>query len=250
MVNGGALTISPATPGAGLLWTNKPAVDRSIGILGVTAGTTADLSRLSLNVGTLTPAFTSNIYNYSVSLTYTNSSIVFTPVSGTNTPTIRIISGNTTNVVALGMACAPLVLRPGKNLVVVSVTAPDSLLTKGYSVVITRTQPNVVVVLAHDQGFSDLGCYGSEIATPNLDRLATGGLRFRQFYNTARCSTTRCALLTGLYTHQAAVDPTQALPNLRNDNNVTMAELLKANGYRTYMSGKWDLGAARQRGLP
>src|SRR5215469_2871864 len=63
--------------------------------------------------------------------------------------------------------------------------------------------PNIVVILADDLGFSDLGCYGSEIATPNLDRLAANGLRFTQFYNCARCCPTRAALLTGLFPHQA-----------------------------------------------
>ena len=103
-------------------------------------------------------------------------------------------------------------------------------------------KPNVVLILADDQGFSDWSCYGSEIPTPNLDRLAKEGLRFRQFYNGARCSPTRCSILTGLYPQQAAVDPAQALPNLNTANNITIAELLKANGYRTCMSGKWHLG--------
>ena len=66
-------------------------------------------------------------------------------------------------------------------------------------------RPNIVIILADDMGFSDIGCYGSEIATPNLDRLAAGGLRFTQFYNTARCCPTRAALLTGLYSHQAGI---------------------------------------------
>ena len=66
-------------------------------------------------------------------------------------------------------------------------------------------RPNILLIMADDMGFSDLGCYGSEIATPNLDRLAAGGLRFTQFYNTARCCPTRAALLTGLYSHQAGV---------------------------------------------
>src|SRR5437764_2531075 len=66
-------------------------------------------------------------------------------------------------------------------------------------------RPNIVLILADDLGFSDLGCYGSEIATPNLDRLATGGVRFTQFYNAARCCPTRAALLTGLYPHRAGV---------------------------------------------
>jgi len=66
-------------------------------------------------------------------------------------------------------------------------------------------RPNIIVILSDDMGFSDIGCYGSEINTPNLDRLAAGGLRFTQFYNTARCCPTRACLLTGLYPHQAAV---------------------------------------------
>src|SRR5262245_36074769 len=67
------------------------------------------------------------------------------------------------------------------------------------------SKPNIVVILVDDMGFSDIGCYGSEIPTPNLDALAAGGLRFTQFYNTARCCPTRAALLTGLYSHQAGV---------------------------------------------
>src|SRR6266545_7276397 len=66
-------------------------------------------------------------------------------------------------------------------------------------------RPNIILMMADDMGFSDLGCYGSEIVTPNLDSLAKGGLRFTQFYNTARCCPTRAALMTGLYSHQAGV---------------------------------------------
>ncbi|MGN6555788.1 MAG: sulfatase-like hydrolase/transferase, partial [Verrucomicrobiota bacterium] len=69
----------------------------------------------------------------------------------------------------------------------------------------SAAKPNIVLILADDMGFSDLGCYGSEIPTPNLDALAAGGLRFTQFYNTARCSPTRAALLTGLDPHQAGM---------------------------------------------
>lgn len=107
--------------------------------------------------------------------------------------------------------------------------------------------PNVVIILADDMGFSDLGCYGSEIATPNLDRLATGGLRFTQFYNCARCCPTRAALLTGLYPHQAGVGHmVQDLgsPAYRGNLNricVTIAEVLRGAGYRTLMSGKWHV---------
>jgi len=67
------------------------------------------------------------------------------------------------------------------------------------------TKPNIMVILVDDMGFSDFGCYGSEIPTPNLDALAQGGVRFTQFYNTARCRTTRASLMTGLYPHQAGM---------------------------------------------
>jgi arylsulfatase len=108
-------------------------------------------------------------------------------------------------------------------------------------------RPNVVVILADDMGFSDLGCYGSEISTPNIDRLAAGGIRFTQFYNNARCCPTRASLLTGLYAHQAGIGHmVQDLGSLayRGDLNqrcVTIAELLHAAGYRTAMSGKWHV---------
>src|SRR5690349_14123051 len=69
----------------------------------------------------------------------------------------------------------------------------------------TNARPNIVIILVDDMGFSDIGCYGSEIPTPNIDKLAAGGLRFTQFYNTGRCCPTRAALLTGLYSHQAGV---------------------------------------------
>ncbi len=109
---------------------------------------------------------------------------------------------------------------------------------------------NIVVILSDDMGFSDIGCYGSEIATPNLDRLAAGGLRFTQFYNTARCCPTRASLLTGLYPHQADVghmiapsperDRDGYRGNLRK-NAATIAEALKPAGYRSYMAGKWHV---------
>src|SRR5262245_53708434 len=109
-------------------------------------------------------------------------------------------------------------------------------------------RPNVVIILADDLGFSDLGCYGSEIATPNLDRLAAGGLRFTQFYNTARCCPTRASLLTGLYAHQAGVGhmvegkPAPGYQGFLNDKCVTIAEALRPAGYFTAMTGKWHVG--------
>ena len=109
-------------------------------------------------------------------------------------------------------------------------------------------RPNIVVILVDDMGFADLGCYGSEIPTPNLDKLAAGGVRFTQFYNTARCCSTRAALLTGLYSHQTGVGhmtEDRGAPGYRgrlNDSCVTMAEVLKPAGYFTAMSGKWHVG--------
>jgi arylsulfatase len=108
-------------------------------------------------------------------------------------------------------------------------------------------RPNIIVILADDMGFSDLGCYGSEISTPNIDGLAKGGVRFTQFYNNARCCPSRASLLTGLYPHQAGVGHMtrdQPLPGYRGDLNrqcVTLAEVLRPAGYRTLMSGKWHV---------
>ena len=115
-------------------------------------------------------------------------------------------------------------------------------------------RPNIILILADDMGFSDIGCYGSEINTPNIDSLARDGLRFSQMYNAAVCSPTRAALLTGLNPHQAGMgdmaeathvdlpgDP-PAYAGYLNRNCVTVAEVLKSRGYRTLMSGKWHVG--------
>ena len=109
-------------------------------------------------------------------------------------------------------------------------------------------RPNVVIILADDMGFSDLGCYGGEIHTPHIDAMARQGVRFAQFYNMARCCPTRAALLTGLYPHQAGigamnqqVDHKPAYQGELNNKCVTMAEVLRGSGYHTGMVGKWHL---------
>ncbi len=112
-------------------------------------------------------------------------------------------------------------------------------------------RPNLVVIMADDMGFSDIGCYGGEIATPNIDRLARGGLRFTQFYNNAKCCPTRSALLTGIYNHQAGVGNmvadlgTPSYQGFLNEKCVTIAEALREGGYTTLMSGKWHVGEER-----
>ena len=116
----------------------------------------------------------------------------------------------------------------------------------------TSSRPNIVLIMADDMGYSDIGCFGGEIHTPNLDGLAAGGVRFTQFYNTARCCPTRASLMTGLYQHQAGVGhmmEDKGYESYRGDLNnrcVTIAEVLKLAGYSTYMSGKWHV--TRYRG--
>jgi len=117
-------------------------------------------------------------------------------------------------------------------------------------------RPNVLVMLADDMGYSDLGCYGSEIRTPNLDALATGGLRFTQFYNTARCCPTRASLLTGLYSHQAGIGHMvgdaghEGYRGVLNRHCRTIAEVLRPAGYGTYMTGKWHVTNATKPDSP
>jgi arylsulfatase A-like enzyme len=115
---------------------------------------------------------------------------------------------------------------------------------------LARERPNILLILADDMGFSDLGCYGSEIETPNLDQLANEGIRFSQFYNSPRCCPSRASLLTGLYSHQAGMGlmtsdhgryPYPAYDGDLSKGCITIAEALRAGGYRTMMSGKWHL---------
>ncbi len=110
-----------------------------------------------------------------------------------------------------------------------------------------KTKPDIVIILNDDMGFSDIGCYGGEVETPNLDRLAMDGLRYSQFYNTARCSPSRASLMTGLHPHQTGIGiltydtgPEGYAGDL-NRNCVTMAEVLRTAGYGTYLSGKWHV---------
>jgi len=111
-------------------------------------------------------------------------------------------------------------------------------------------RPHILLIMADDMGWSDLGCYGGEIETPHLDALARRGVRFTQFYNTARCCPTRASLLTGLYPHQAGIGHMmndRGLDGYRGDLNrrcVTIAEALRPAGYRTYLAGKWHVTRA------
>ncbi|MCP3914935.1 MAG: arylsulfatase [bacterium] len=108
-------------------------------------------------------------------------------------------------------------------------------------------RPNIVLILADDMGYTDVGCYGGEIQTPSLDRLARGGVRFTQFYNGARCCPTRASLMTGLYAHQAGIGlmtGDRGYDAYRGDLNrrcVTLAEALRPAGYKSYLSGKWHV---------
>jgi arylsulfatase len=109
-------------------------------------------------------------------------------------------------------------------------------------------KPNVIVILSDDMGYSDIGCFGSEISTPHLDRLAMNGLRYTQFYNTARCSPSRASLLTGLYPHQAGMGhlstenfPEPGYTDDLSKQAVTMGEVFRLGGYATYMVGKWHI---------
>ncbi|AHW58844.1 arylsulfatase [Draconibacterium orientale] len=128
----------------------------------------------------------------------------------------------------------------------------------------SSASPNIILILSDDMGYSDLGCYGGEVETPNLDALAANGLRFTQFYNGARCCPTRASLMTGCYPHQTGIghmtntpaDFSQhdlGIPEYRgflNKNCVTIAEVLKDAGYTTLMTGKWHLGISDKSKWP
>jgi arylsulfatase A-like enzyme len=128
------------------------------------------------------------------------------------------------------------------------------LLLLSFASFITKAQvkkkPNIIVILADDMGYADIGCFGSETKTPNLDEMAANGLKMTQFYNASRCCPTRASLLTGLYQHQAGVGDMMntrqepAYQGYLNKNCVTIAEALKPYGYTTLMAGKWHVGQA------
>nr|WP_321412132.1 arylsulfatase [uncultured Carboxylicivirga sp.] len=119
-----------------------------------------------------------------------------------------------------------------------------------------QKRPNVILIMADDMGYSDIGCYGGDVQTPNIDKLANEGVRFTQFYNGARCCPTRASLMTGCYPHQTGIGHMTNTPEnfkqhdlgvdeyrgFLNQNCVTIAEVLKQSGYSTLMTGKWHLG--------
>ena len=113
----------------------------------------------------------------------------------------------------------------------------------------SKQKPNIIIILADDMGYSDIGCYGGEIETPNLDQLAKEGVRFTQFYNAARCCPSRASLLTGLYPAQAGIGhmnykvyQEKPYQGYLNENCVTLADVMKSAGYATNMAGKWHVG--------
>ena len=126
-----------------------------------------------------------------------------------------------------------------------------------------QERPNVILIMVDDMGFSDIGCYGGEIETPNIDRLAAGGVKFSQFYNSARCCPTRATLMTGLHPHQVGIGHMSNPPERNNHDKgvpsyrgflnrkcVTLGEILGSQGYSTLMAGKWHLGMNEQDRWP
>ena len=119
----------------------------------------------------------------------------------------------------------------------------------GVSATAASPRPNIVLILADDLGYSDISCYGGEIRTPHLDRLAAGGLRYTQFYNAAKCHTTRASLMSGLYPHLTGCELPLTARATRNSSRqirhsgVSIASILHDAGYATFLSGKWHAGS-------
>lgn len=114
---------------------------------------------------------------------------------------------------------------------------------------VKQQRPNIIIIMCDDMGYSDIGCFGSEIRTPHLDKMAEQGMQLTQFYANPRSCPTRASLLTGMYPTNAGIgqmDKDFGIPEyqgyLRNDC-LTIGEAMGANGYETYMSGKWHVGA-------
>jgi len=141
-----------------------------------------------------------------------------------------------------------------RSLPIIVLSAAISLLAVARADAAAAPRPNILVILADDMGFSDAGCYGGEIATPNLDALAAGGIRFTQFYNTARCWPSRAALLTGYYAQQVRRDAVPGVPSggrgVRPAWARLLPDMLKPLGYRSYLTGKWHVdGEPLQNGF-
>jgi arylsulfatase A-like enzyme len=127
-------------------------------------------------------------------------------------------------------------MNRGRGFCVLAICAAVAFVSNEAASAAPEKRPNFLIILCDDMGWSDVGCYGGEVDTPNIDSLAAGGLRFTQFYNTAKCFPTRAALLTGLYSHQLGMgDNAGAF----GKNSVTLAEAFNEAGYRTLMTGKW-----------
>ncbi len=134
-----------------------------------------------------------------------------------------------------------------KKLVFMSITICGLLAYSSFAKEDEGGKPNIIIVLVDDMGYSDLGCYGGEIETPNIDKLAASGIRFTQMYNCARCCPTRASLLTGHYPHQVGM---AGMGKNLNMKAATIAEILKLNGYHTGMAGKWHLSLTKARENP